>query len=167
MRIDAHTSFADLVAADIGKEGALKRVGQRQIDIVENLTAAAMQDQCPGTILFDDPGHVGSKNQTAIGALIEQLFLRPLLKALISDRDDFVDEIAIEIDGQRQRKIEECPHPGRIGPDRFRQEGPELGEIVDVVANLAECPVVHAADQADVVIAGHASANPAAQPDRT
>jgi len=41
---------------------------------------------------------VRGKDQTAVGAFFEQLLIRPLLKALIADRDDLVNQITVEID---------------------------------------------------------------------
>src|SRR5437773_12321589 len=71
-----------------------------QIEVVEHLAAAAMQDERAGTIILDDVRHVGCEHQAAIGALIEQFLMRSALKAVVADRDDLVNQVAIEIDGK-------------------------------------------------------------------
>src|SRR4051794_31459048 len=64
---------------------------ERQIEIVEHLAAPAMQHKRTRAIVLDDVRHVRGQDQAAIGPFLEQLLVRAALKALIADREDFVD----------------------------------------------------------------------------
>src|SRR5216684_1545735 len=123
-----------------------------------------MQHERSGTIILDDLRYVGREYQAAISALIEQFFVRSTLKAVVADRDDLIDQVAIEIDGKRQREIEPCPHPRRVSDDRFGQVFAQFGEIFNKIAHQLERLIINSADQADVVVSGHASGNPPAAP---
>src|ERR1051326_5115723 len=91
------------------------------------------------------------EDQAAVGASNEELVIGALLKALVADSDDFVNQIAIEIDRQRDREIKPRPHAGGISLDRFRQIFAELCEILDAFVNQFEGPVIDPADHPIVV----------------
>src|SRR5581483_9348979 len=114
----------------------------REVEIVEHLGPAVMDDQRARTVLLDDLGNVRGEDQAAVGALFEHLLLRAALEALVAGGDDLVDQVAVEIDGEGQGEIEPGAHAGRIGAHRLGQEFTELGEIVDVVADVLELLVV-------------------------
>ena len=78
---------------------------------------------------------VRCQNKRPIVALYEQLLMRSLLKALIADREDFVHEVAVEIDGKRKGEVQPRPHTGRVRAHRFGQILAELGEVIDVIAH--------------------------------
>src|SRR4051812_42042731 len=88
------------------------------------------------------------------------------LETLVPYSDDFVNQVAIEIDGQRHSEVEPGPHTGGIAADRFRQILAELREILDVLAHYREWLVIEAADHPDVVVSGHAAADAASQAHR-
>src|SRR5580658_9239882 len=113
-----------------------------------------MQDERARAVALDKLPNVRSKNQRAVCPFLKQFLMTPLLKTIIAGGDDLVDQIAIEIDGERQGKVEPPRHSCRIGLDRFGQEFSELGDIIDEIARLLKRLAIDAGDETDVVIAG-------------
>src|SRR5207237_5657811 len=93
---------------------------QCQVDIAEDVTPPMVHDQCARTIRFDNLTHMRGEDEGAVGPLFEQLFVLPALEALVARCDDLINQIAIEIDCQRQRKREPGSHPDRIDFDWLR-----------------------------------------------
>src|SRR5215469_4467584 len=79
---------------------------QRQLEVLKYLAAAAMQNERARAVGLDDVADMGSKYHRAVGASFEQFFMRAALEALVACRDDLVDQVAIEIDGEGQRERE-------------------------------------------------------------
>ena len=74
---------------------------QCQVDIADEVTLPMMQDQRTRTIGFDYLTHMRGEDKRSVDPLLEQLFVRTALEALIARRDDLINQIAIKVDGQR------------------------------------------------------------------
>jgi hypothetical protein len=132
-------------SATAGSQGATDI--DRQIKIFEHLTLPAMQDECARAIALDEIPDVRSENQRAVRPFLKQFLMTPLLKTVIAGGDDLVDQIAIEIDGERQGKVEPPRHSCRIGLNWFRQEFSELGDIIDEIAQLLKWLAIDAGEE--------------------
>src|SRR5690606_10264022 len=97
----------------------------------ENPGLPAFYKQCAIADVRDERGVVRCDHEGAIRTFFEQLFIALLLKARISDRNKFVNQITVELDGQRKAKCEAGPHPRRIVLSRLLERGSKFGEIVN------------------------------------
>src|SRR5579863_1088105 len=124
-----------------------------------------MQDKRARAPLLDEARDVGGENKAAASPPMVDFVERPLLKTLVADGDDLVDQIAIKVDRKGQGKIEPSLHAAGIRIHRFGQIFPKLGEIIDKSANFADRLVVDAGDEPDRVVTGHPAGHAAGQAD--
>src|SRR5438132_10928492 len=92
--------------------------------------------------------------------------MRPAREALITGSDDLVDQIAVEIDGERQRERKPGPHSQRIGFERLRHKFFEFGKILNVIFDYVKGLVVNTRNEAHIVVSGQAPLEPALQAKR-
>ena len=88
------------------------------------------------------PDKIGTMGRNEHGPLLtplEHFLLALALKILIADQDDFVDQIAIKFDRQRQSECKPCPHAGRVGLDGHSELPTQFGEILH---ELSDFPIV-------------------------
>ncbi|MNF12779.1 hypothetical protein D3C80_2143910 [compost metagenome] len=64
------------------------------------------------------------------------------LKFLIPDRDHFVNQKAIKINGKRQGESEASPHAGRIRLNREQQMLTQLGKIINFIDSFLNWAIV-------------------------
>ena len=151
--------------------GVLSRASQRIVDFESFVdvrihgSLASIENQRPVAKLPYQLRTVRSEDQGTISALLKQLVMTFLVKIVVSNHDDLVDEVAIEFDRKRQSKGQPGTHPRRIGLDRHLQLTTELSEIFDEVLNLAVFVTVNPRDEAGIVIAGQAALKAASEPE--
>src|SRR6266446_31964 len=139
---------------------------ESQIEIGEHFASPAMQYESARAVGFDDLTDVRSNDHRAARALFKQLFVRAALEALITRGNDLIDQVAVEIDCERQCEHEPGTHSRGISPERFRQKFAQLREVVDIGFEFVERFVVDARDEAHVVISGQNRMNSAGPSDR-
>ena len=66
-----------------------------------------------------------------VGAFGKQLFFAAILKPYVPNHDNFVDQVAVEFDGDRERESQSSSHSRGVCLDRFQHLLAKFGEIID------------------------------------
>src|SRR5262245_3209940 len=84
-------------------------------------------------------------------SLLQQLLPALALELRVSHREHLVDQIAVEIDGERESERDSCPHPGRIGCDGHAHVLAQLRELLGERIELIEGAFIQPGEEAYVV----------------
>jgi len=121
------------------------------IDAGEEVEFAFDHDAGVVAVGFDEVGVVGDDDHRAVAALFEEFDLAAFVKALVADGDDFVDEVAVELDDHRESKGKTGAHARGVAFDGFSEVWAELGELLDEGDFVLGGRVVDATDEAEIV----------------
>ena len=124
------------------------------LDGGEGVEFAAIQDHGVVAMGADEVGLVGDDDHGSVVAFLKKLVLAAGLEAVVAHGDDFVDEVAIELDAHGEREGEAGAHAGGISLDRLVEVAAEFGKILHIGDLVADGGVVDAANEAEVVHAG-------------
>ncbi|MNI22922.1 hypothetical protein D3C73_764870 [compost metagenome] len=100
-----------------------------------------------------------------MSAVLEQRLLAFSLEARVAHRDQFIDQIAVELDRQRQAERQARTHARRIMLDRVAQSRAQLGEIIHACQGVLIVAAVEARQEPDVVQARQAALKTAGEAD--
>ena len=140
--------------------------GEAFVDVGEEVEFSFDHDAGVVAVGLDEIRVVGDDDHRAVATLFKEFDLAAFVKALVADGDDFVDEVAIELDDHREGEGESGAHAGGVALHRLAQVGSELGELLDEGDLVFGGGVVDAADEAEVVEAGEGALESAAEGER-
>src|SRR5689334_1937905 len=127
---------------------------------------AGNEHRSAATMLANEIRIVRHNDHPTVAALVEQFVIALLMKALVADRDDLVDEETVEFDHHRNRKRQPRPHSRRIGFHRLLQVNAKLGKLLDELNLVGWIDTVDAADETEVVETGQSALERAAERER-
>ncbi len=97
--------------------------------------------------------HVVTRNQhCAVGTAIKQFFGAFCLKALVADEYNFVDQVTIKFDCQREREGEPGAHSRRVSLHRLLESSAQLREFLDKFPYIFVSSPVNSRDKTGVIV---------------
>src|SRR5438105_3333209 len=137
------------------------RVGR--VEVGEFPQQTVMEHAGAGAMLTDVVSLVRHDDHRPVTPLLEQLAPAFLVEARVADRDDLIDQEAVELDSHRDGEGEPRAHTGGKGFHGFPEVFAQLREFLDEGQCGTEVGAVDPADEANVVEPGQASLECAAE----
>jgi len=101
-------------------------------DIGEGMEFPAVEDDSVVAVVADEVGLVRDDDHGAVAAFFEEFVLAAFLEAVVAYGDDFVDEIAIELDDHGEGEGQPGAHAGGIRLDRLVDVASEFREVLHI-----------------------------------
>ncbi|MNQ95418.1 hypothetical protein D3C85_1109750 [compost metagenome] len=103
---------------------------------------------------------MGGDHKGAISPLAEQLFIALLLEARVADGHQFIDKIAVKLDGQRKAKCKARAHAGRIMFRRLLQRRSQFRKLIHPGQGVSIVLLIEAREKADIIQSGQTALEP-------
>lgn len=151
-----------MLGAPRPQRSVLKRLvnAPSELDVIENAAPPRFQYESHIAVLLHNTEIVYGEDHGAILTILEDCLLAFFLKSDVADEQNFVDQKAFEIDGDRQRERKAHAHTTRIVAHLHVQLLAELRKVLDELIRLPERCVVDFRDEPDVVVARQFSLEP-------